>query len=366
MFISSTRRFVLAAVTATLLLAPGVSARACTGLFTKAADGAVVYARSLEFATPLKSELLIFPRGHQSKPQLPGGVEGPAFTAKYGFVGMNAMGLPHVVDGLNEKGLQVGLFWFPGFSQYAKFDPKKADSTITPWDFGEFILGQCATVKEAREKLANIDLVAEFSKELGSIPTAHFWMVDASGDSLVAEPVGGKLVLHDNPVGVFTNSPTFDWHLINLGNYVNLSPDQAKATKIGDLEINPLGNGAGLLGLPGDITPPSRFVRAAFYRNALPQYKNGPEALYALMRLHQAFFIAEGMAKPGAGDSGPLEITEWEIYTDLTNKKLYYATYGNLAPRFVDVAKLDFSPGPIRTLSIEQPVKFEDMTSSFK
>lgn len=351
----------------TMLFAVSLSASAdaCTGLFAKAEDGGVVYARSLEFTTPIKSKLLVFPRGTACQAALPNGVKGPSWTTTYGFVAMNAFGLRHVIDGMNEKGLQVGLFWFPGFSQYPAFDPQKAATTLTPWDMGEWLLGQCATVKEAREKLQGITLVAAYSKELGTIPTAHYLLVDATGDSLVIEPLGGTLVMRDNPVGVFTNAPGFDWHLTNLSNYVDLSAQQAAPIKVGRLEVKPLGMGAGMRGLPGDITPPSRFVRAAFYLNSLSPLKTTQEALASVMRLHQTFFITKGMAKLPAGESGPLEVTQWEMYTDLKNRKLYFSTYENLAPRLVDAAKLDYSPGPIRSLPLDQPQKFEDMTQSF-
>lgn len=350
-----------------LLLAAVVPGRACTGMFAKAADGGVVYARSMEFNTPLRSSLLLLPRETACAVALPNGAKGATWKTKYGIVGMNAFGLRHYVDAMNEKGLQMGLFWFPAYAEYADFDPKKAASTLTPWEMAEFVLGQCANVKEARELLQHIQLVAFPSKELGGgLPTAHFWMVDASGDSLVVEPVGKKLVFSKNPVGVFTNAPTFDWHLINLSNYANLSPQQPAGATIGTRKALPLGNGLGMHGLPGDITPPSRFVRAAYYLNSLYPLKTTAEALASLMRLHQTFFITKGMARPAAGEPGPDEVTQWEMYTDLTHHKLYYRTYDNLAPRMVDAAKLDFAPGKARTLPLDQPQTFKDMTGAFK
>ena len=352
---------------ALLVLSLAVPGRACTGMFAKAEDGGVVYARSMEFDTQLKSELLLLPRETACAVALPNGAKGAAWKTKYGILGMNAFGLRHYVDAMNEKGLQMGLFWFPAFAEYADYDPQKASSTLTPWEMVEFVLGQCATVKEARERLQHVNLVAFPSKELGGgLPTAHFWMVDASGDSLVAEPVGKKLVFSSNPVGVFTNAPTFDWHLVNLSNYGNLGPQQAAGTTLGKRKVLPLGNGLGMRGLPGDITPPSRFVRAAYYLNSLYPLKTTADALASLMRLHQTFFITKGIARPTAGTSGPDEVTQWEIYTDLKHHKFYYRTYDNLAPRMVDAAKLDYSPGKPRVLPLDQPQTFKDMTGAFK
>lgn len=349
-----------------LVLLTAAQGMACTGLFAKAEDGGVVYARSMEFTIPLQSNLLLLPRGASYTVALPDGAKGATWKSTYGIVGMNAFGVQSYIDAMNEKGLQMGLYWFAGYADYADYDPKKAATTITPWESINFVLGQCASVKEARELLQKISLVAFFSKELGSAPTAHFLLVDASGDSIVVEPVGKKLVIHDNPVGVFTNNPTFDWHLVNLNNYANLRPNQVASTTLGARKISPLGMGAGMRGLPGDITPPSRFVRAAYYLNSLYPLKTTDDALTSLMRLHQTFFITKGMARESVDNSGPLEVTQWEAYMDLKNLKLYYRNYDNLTVRMVDAAKLDYSPGPARTLPIDQPQKIEDMTGAFK
>lgn len=82
---------------------------------------------------------------------------------------------------------------------------------------------------------------------------------------VVAEYVAGKLSIHQNPVGSLTNSPPFDWQQINLGNYVNLSPVNVPAKKLGTLEVVNYGQGSGFIGMPGDLTPPSRFVRASLF-----------------------------------------------------------------------------------------------------
>lgn len=345
---------------------PYNAAEACTGLFVKAEDGAMVYARSLEFGEPLDSKLVVIPRGTAYQGTMPNGAEGEKWITRYGILGMNFRGLPYIVDGFNEKGLQFGNFWFPGFAEYAAYDPAQAPKSIAAWEFGVWLLGRFATVKEAREGLKDLRMVEVVNKELGMVVPAHFLLLDAGGEAIVIEPVGGKLVVHENPAGVMTNAPTFDWHLTNLRNYLNLSPTQARPATLGGVKLAPLGEGAGMLGLPGDVTPPSRFVRAAFYTNALPSMKTGPEALAALMRLHQTFYIAKGMVQPAKGDDGPEEITQWETYSDLKALRLYFSTYDNMNMRMVDASKLDFSPGPIRAMAIDQPQEFQDLTSGLR
>ena len=105
----------------------------------------------------------------------------------------------------------------------------------------------------------------------GAVAGAHFFLQDRSGKSLVVEPVDGTLKVHDAPLGVMTNAPTYDWHMTNLVNYINLSVKDVDSAKVGDVTLSAFGSGAGLLGLPGDFTPPSRFVRAvAFSQSAAP------------------------------------------------------------------------------------------------
>jgi choloylglycine hydrolase len=339
------------------------TAFACTGFFVKSEDGAVVYARSLEFAMPLDSQLIVIPRSTNFEATMPKGAKGAKWTTKYGILGMNFKGLPHVVDAVNEKGLQFGLFYWPGFADYKDYNPQLADQSIASWEMGVWLLSQFATVEEARQHIQDLLVVKVFNKELGQVIPAHYLLVDASGDSMVIEPTEKRLKVYDNPVGTMTNAPTFDWHLINLRNYINLSAEAIKPTKLREYQIQALGDGSGMLGLPGDITPPSRFVRAAYYSNALAPMKTAQEALDKAMRLHQTFYITKGMVKnPAADGSVSLEFTEWEIYSDLKNKLLYFSTYDNLNMRMVDTGKLDFSPGPIRTMDINQPQVFEDLT----
>jgi choloylglycine hydrolase len=93
------------------------------------------------------------------------------------------------------------------------------------------------------------------------VPPAHFFLQDKSGKSLVVEPVDGTLKVHDAPLGVMANAPTYDWHMTNLANYINLSVNDIESIKLGAQKISAFGAGGGLLGLPGDFTPPSRFAR---------------------------------------------------------------------------------------------------------
>jgi len=199
------------------------TAPACTGITIKPKDGSIIVARTLEFGMDLRSNILIVPRGKEFVGTAPGDKAGLRWRAKYGIVGTNAFDLPVIVDGLNEKGLKVGLFYFPGF---AKDQEVKADDfakALAPWELGSFLLGTCSHVKDAVAAAKSVRVGAVVQKDTGFVPPVHFIVTDATGNSVVLEYVGGELKVHANPFGVMSNSPSFDWHMTNLSNYVTMS-----------------------------------------------------------------------------------------------------------------------------------------------
>jgi choloylglycine hydrolase len=144
----------------------------------------------------------------------------------------------------------------------------------------------------------------------GAVAGAHFFIQDRSGKSIVVEPIDGTLKVHDAPLGVMTNAPTYDWHMTNLVVYINLSVKDVDTAKVGDVTLSAFGSGAGLLGLPGDFTPPSRFVRAvAFSQSAAPKATADDAVLSAFHILNQ-FDIPEGAVVNSAIGKPVDEITE--------------------------------------------------------
>ena len=233
---------------------------ACTGITIKPKDGSIIFARTLEFAVDIKSNIIVVPRGKEYVGTAPGDKPGLRWKTKYGIVGANAFDLPVTVDGLNEKGLHVGLFYFPGFAKYQEIKAEDVGKALAPWELGVFLLGTCSDVKEAVAAAKEVLVGEVVQKDMGFVPAVHYILTDASGKSVVLEHVGGELKIHENPLGVMTNSPTFDWHMTNLSNYVNLTVSNVPKIDVGGKEIKGLGQGSGMLGIPGDFTPPSRFV----------------------------------------------------------------------------------------------------------
>ena len=200
------RQVLFAFTSCALLLSIGFqSAQACTGIRLVAADGTVVYARTLEFAVDLHSDVTMVPRGYARIGSTPDGKEGLKWKVKYANIGANGLGMPLIFDGLNEKGLAIGLFYFPTTAGYMPYSVGEAGKTIAPWEMGSWILDNFATVDEVKANVSKIVVAEVVFKGWGFVPPVHFVVHDASGKSIVIEYVDGKLNVHENPLGVMTN-----------------------------------------------------------------------------------------------------------------------------------------------------------------
>lgn len=344
-------------VLATLALAiqAPVSARACTSFMIKASDGSPVYGRTMEFGFQLSSEMIVIPRQFALTATGPDGKVGGgmAWTSKYAAVGLNALDMPVLTDGMNEKGLTGGILYFPDYAGYA--DPKTADPdrAMAPWDFLTWALTNFETVAEVREAAAGIAIIDVAEPTMGMVPPFHYTLHDATGASLVVEPVDGTLKVYDNPLGVMTNAPEFDWHLTNLKNYVKLSPYNAPPLALGGQSVPSFGQGSGLLGIPGDPTPPSRFIRALGYTMSVTPVAPGVESVRLAEHIANNFDIPVGWIRPDAGDKSPLEFTQWTTVGDIKNLRYYVKTYEDQVLRGVDLMSFDLDAKEIATAPLE-------------
>lgn len=314
--------------------------QACTGGAITAKDGSVVVGRTLEFGMPLDSKIAIWPAGSEFTGT---GVSGPGikFSAQFGFLGASAGDyLDQILDGVNEKGLNVGLFYFPGSAQYPQPTPETAAKALSPGQLGTWILANCASVADVRAKIGSVAVQPVVLDLLKAVPDVHFKVQDASGACIVIEPIGGELKIHDNPVRVLTNSPEFPWHLTNLRNYLNATANYPANASLSGLPLSPFGMGGGGLGLPGDFTPPSRFVRMTFFLQNLTQQPDASAAVSTLFHLLNNFDIPVGSAKPPAGtaEASP-DFTTWTAVSQLKTPAFHWKTYGDQTVRVIDLAQ---------------------------
>jgi choloylglycine hydrolase len=331
-------------------------ALACTGIFLTADDGTFVHARTMEFAIDIHSEIMMVPRGYARTGTTPDGKEGLKWKAKYASVGLNGVGLPVLFDGVNEKGLAAGTFYFPTSAGYMPYAPSDAVRTIAQWEVGSWILENFASVDEVKANIGSVVVPSVVFGGWGFAPEAHYIVHDSTGKSIVIEYVGGKLNVYDNPLGVITNSPAFDWHMTNLRNYINFSMTNVPPISLGPVVLKPFGQGTGMLGMPGDFTPPSRFVRAvAFSQSVLPS-KTGRDAVIEAFHILNQFDIPRGAAREHEKDEHGNVLADYTIWTsaiDLKATQYFFRTYENSAIRMVDLMTMDLDAKDIVKMSIK-------------
>lgn len=326
---------------------------ACTGITLRGADGSVVPARTIEWGgSDLDSKYVIVPQGYSQSSYVPGGAkEGMTFTAKYGYAGVAVEQEEFIAEGLNEAGLSAGLFYFPRYGEYEAFNEADRQTSIADLQLVPWILGSCATIDDVKEAVASVHVVGVDPRA----STAHWRFIDASGKQVVMEITGGKAQFFDNPLGVLTNSPGFEWQLTNLNNYVNLLPGTAATNELGGVTLTSFGAGSGFLGIPGDVTPPSRFVRAAFYQASTPQAATAEEVVRQCFQILNNFDIPVGIeTAKGESHADIPSATQWTSATDILNRKFYYRTMYNSAIRCIDLNTIRFDKVKYQAVSLDE------------
>jgi len=334
----------------------------CTCLKIKAKDSSVVVARTMEFGVELDSKMTIFPRGYKYKGSAPSEKIGLEWEGEYGFVGMDAMGLPYVSDGLNEAGLYVGDLLLPGFAQYQDVPEGEEVNSLAPLDVAGYLLSTCQNVAEAKEAIKKVFVWAMNVPQLSGVLPLHFAVHDTWGNSAVFEYVKGELNIVDNPLGVLTNSPYFDWHMINVRNFVNLSANNIPDLKLKGDDVVPIGQGSGMLGLPGDSTPPSRFVRAVALTQSVLEAQNAEEATKNAFHVINNFDIPKGFVREERKGQMTYDYTSWLTISNLKEKIYYYRGYDNMKFYRVKLADIDFSASDIRRLDTTNSDWFEEIS----
>lgn len=250
---------------------------------------------------------------------------GTVLQTHYAMIGMATVssGYPLYYEAVNEKGLGIAGLNFPGIATYYPLDEGREN--VSPFELIPWLLGQCATVAEVQEKLKTMNLWNEpFSPEFPLSPL-HYLISDRDA-SITVEPMADGLHIYDNPVGVLTNNPPFDYQMYHLANFMNLTrekPENRFSTKI---DLSPYCLGIGMFGLPGDLSSGSRFVKAAFTSlNAAPGRTE-------LENVSQFFHILGSVAQQKGLVRVRDDLYEYTLYTSCCNATrgiYYYTTYDN-------------------------------------
>ena len=349
-----------------MALFAGVSLEACTGLKLTAQDGKVVHGRTLEFGLDVQTSIACIPRGFAFTSEVPGG-KGMEYTSKYAAIGAICFNILDLMDGMNEEGLSVGTFYFPGFAEYTPQTDENQARSLSPIDFPNWILSQFKSIEEVKAGLAGVVIAPTVFKDWGNmVPPFHYIVFDKDGNSIVIEPIDGKLVWHDNPLGVLTNSPNFEWHMTHLRNFINLTPVNVPPLKIAGLTLAPFGQGSGMVGLPGDFTPPSRFVRSAIFSITATPEKTADESIFKVFHLLNQFDIPVGLARQSENGVVHTDYTIATVARDPSQLKYYYRTYADQTIRMVDLNTFNKDGKEVQVISTEGKQGFIDMSKELK
>ncbi len=323
---------------------------ACTGIRLVAENGDVIFARTMEWgAFELHSRISVIPRGYTFTSLTPDGPNGKQYTTKYGIIGVDIINKSILADGMNEKGLTVGMLYHPGFAEYTPYDKSNAKNCVSAQEITNYMLATFATVEEVKEGIYDIDIVGVGEESLGIVADCHWMVTDISGKSIVIECTDQKVKIYDATLGVLTNSPNYDWHLTNIRNYLNLSGLPAENKELSGTKYTPIGAGSGLLGLPGDNTPPSRFIRAVTWTQTARELPNGKEGI------HEAFRILDNFQLPLEPElleayrkkTGDMETmrssTQYTVAYDIAALTLNFHTEKNRRVRQINMNKINFS-----------------------
>ncbi len=255
----------------------------------------------------------------------------------YAIIGMAyvAANYPLYYDATNEKGLSMAGLNFPGNAAYKPF--AEGCDNVTPFEFIPWILGQCATVAEARVKLSRLSLLREdFSQALPLSPL--HWIIADQSEAITVESVKDGLRIYDNPLGVLTNNPPFDYQMTNLANYMHLSTEPPVNTFAPSVPLECYSRGMGALGLPGDLSSVSRFVRAAFVK--LNSLCSDSESSSVSQFFHILGAVEQQRGCVHMGD-GKFEITLYSSCCNIDRGIYYYKTYDNHQITAVDLHRED-------------------------
>ena len=325
----------------------------CTAISFKSNDH--YFGRNLDLEYSYNETVTITPRNYVFRFRKIEKVE-----SHFAMIGMAyiADGYPLYYDATNEMGLSIAALNFPKNAHYNPFCEGK--DNITPFELIPWILCRCATVNEAEKLLKRINILNEnFSEQLPLSPL--HWIISDKERSITLESVKSGINIYDNPVGVLTNNPTFDYQLFNLNNYISLSNDAAQNTfaQNNDFKLEQYSRGMGAMGLPGDFSSMSRFVRATFVKLNSVLGKSEEENVSQFFHILKTVEMPRGCVKAGEDNYA---ITIYSSCCNTDRGIYYYTTYGNSQINAVDMHKENLNSNTLIAypLKIQQSINHQN------
>lgn len=295
----------------------------CTAITFRNQNHEQIFGRTMDFHFILDPHLVVFPAETPWE-----NVIGQTYADRFAVAGIarHAKNLFVMFDGINEEGLAGGMLYFNGFGSFPQSLPQDRKAQVPALDFLHYALGACASLDELRSLLAHTSLVGVRDNITDSVAPIHWMFVDTTGECLVVEQTATGLHIHVNPVGVMTNSPDFLWHMTNLRNYLEVTPEQAEQADWDSFKMTSFGQANGTSALPGGYTSPARFVRTVYQKLHMAKPQSMQDSIVSGFHMLEGVTLPDGVVK---ASSGTFDYTQYTVMIDMKNKVYYFKTYEN-------------------------------------
>lgn len=290
----------------------------CTCINFKTKDN--YFGRNLDLEYRFREKVVITPRAYEFKLK-----KEKNFKTKYAIIGMATIieEYPLYAEASNEKGLAIAGLHFPDNCHYREKENGKIN--ITPFEITPWILGNFASIKELKNELNKINIInISFSEKVPLTPL--HWMISDSNETIVLEQTSEGLKIYANPVGVLINNPPFPYHLTNLNNYLNLSVNFAENRFSSRILLDTYANGMGAIGLPGDSSSASRFVRTTFNKVNSVCNEDEESSVSQFFHILDSATMIRGTVLT---KDNKYDITNYSCCINTTKGIYFYKTYNN-------------------------------------
>lgn len=301
----------------------------CTAISFQTKDH--YFGRTLDLDHMYHESVVITPRNYELRFR-----NGNVLSSHYAMIGMATVAdeYPLYYDATNEYGLSMAGLNFPGNAVYLQVR-QNADN-ISPFELIAWILCQCRSVQHAQQLLRTINIAEIPFSDAYALTPLHWIISDRTG-SIVVEPRADGLHIFDNPIGILTNSPPFDFHIQNLSNYLNLTAEEPENRFSNKVQLNPASHGMGAFGLPGDLSSASRFVKAAFVKLNSVCGSTENESVSQFFHILNAVAQQRGCVCTKSG----YVITAYTSCCNADTGVYYYTTYENSQITAVNMHSVD-------------------------
>lgn len=274
----------------------------------------------------------------------------PSLEKHYALIGMAAVAedYPLYFEAINEKGLSMAGLNFPKNAFYQEYAEGKEN--VAPFELIPYLLGNCENIEEVKASLENINVI-NYSFSDGLPVSPLHWLISDKEESVTLECTREGMKVYDNPFGVLTNNPTFDFHVINMNHYMGLHEGFTQNTVSSKLTLENYSLGMGALGLPGDFSSSSRFVKTVFVKEKSVCDGSEKESVNQFFHILQAVAMPKGCV---LAKNGEYEYTRYSCCCNTEEQIYYYTTYQNSMIRKVSMYEVDVEGAELYQYPVEE------------